>query len=286
MQKPLIIANWKMNPSSFQEASHLFEVVRKGMEGIKDAEAVLCPPYIWLFLLVVHLNQLDARIYLGQKKALNKLRRFALTLGAQNCYWEMRGAYTGEVSPLMLKNLGCQYVIIGHSERRKYFGETDEIINKKLKSALKARLKPVLCVGEELRDTFNSEGRPLNEMGLAVQEQTEKGLQGVSIGRIRDVVIVYEPVWAISANNGFFCSSDEALQARLFIKKILTKLYNRQTAEQVRILYGGSVDAQNAADYLKGAGMNGLLVGGASLNGSEFVRIAKVAVSGREGTVL
>ena len=161
------------------------------------------------------------------------------------------------------------------SERRRYFGETDEIINKKIKAALKARLKPIFCLGEETKDTFDSEGKQLNEMNLIVQEQLEKAVAGISSNRINDVIIVYEPVWAISSNNGVSCSSDEAMQARLFIKKILSKLYSRRLAEEIKILYGGSVTAKNSSDYIKKAGMNGLLVGGASLNASEFIRIVK-----------
>lgn len=259
MQKPLIIANWKMNPATRKEARHLFEVVRKGIKGIKEVEVVICPPFVWL-----------TNIEISKYRNIN--------LGAQDCFWEEKGAYTGEISPLMLKDLGCQYVIIGHSERRQYFGQTDEMINKKIKAALKARLKPILCVGEKIRDTFDSEGRPLNEMSLVVKEQLEKDLSGVSIGRISDIIVAYEPVWAISTSNGLACSPDEAMKAALLIKKILTKLYTRQVAEQVRILYGGSVNSQNAADYIKGAGMAGLLVGGASLNASEFVKIVEKVV--------
>jgi len=250
-----------MNPTTLKEAEHLFEVVNKGVKPIKNVEVVICPPFVFLSVF--------------------SLRSSVLKLGGQNCYWEQKGAYTGEVSPLMLKDLGCEYALVGHSERRQYFGETDEIVNKKIKSALKSRLKPILCIGEEIRDTFDSEGRPLNEMSFIVQTQLEKALNGVSAAKIRDVVIAYEPIWAISANDGLFCPPDEALKAKLFIKKILSKLYNRQTAEGVRILYGGSVNFKNAADYIKKAGMNGLLIGGASLNGSEFVKIAeKVANAG------
>ena len=178
MQKPLIIANWKCNPATSQEARHLFEAIEKGIKGVKNAEVIICPPYTYLSSFKI------------------------LTLGAQNCHWEMKGAYTGEVSPLMLKDLGCQYVIIGHSERRKYFGESDEVINGKLKSVLKARLRPVLCVGEETRDAFglfSGEEKSVGEMSLVVQKQLEEGLKGISVGRIKDIVIAYDPLWAIGA---------------------------------------------------------------------------------------
>ena len=261
-QKPLIIANWKMNPTTQKEAEHLFGSVEKGVRKIKEAEIVICPPFVWLR---------ECHSLIGSNTS-------DFQLGAQDCFWEEKGAYTSQVSPLMLKNLGCQYVIIGHSERRKYFQENDEIINRKIKTALKTRLRPILCLGEEVRDTFDSQGQPLNEMSLKVGEQLKKDLINTSAARIREVVIAYEPVWAISTSNGIDCSPDEAMQAALFIRKTLAKLYNRSIAEKVKIIYGGSVDSQNAADYIKGAGMNGLLVGGASLNATEFVKIVEKVI--------
>ena len=253
--KPLIIANWKMNPTTQKEAEHLFESVEKEVGKIKEAEIVICPPFVWL----------------NSFKVKSKIQ-----LGGQDCFWEEKGAYTSQISPLMLKNLGCQYVIIGHSERRKHFQENDEIINRKIKTALKNRLRPILCLGEEVRDTFDSQGQPLNEMSLKVGEQLEKDLMEISAAKIREMVIAYEPIWAIGT--GVPCSPDEAMKAALFIRKTLTKFYNRSVAEKVRILYGGSVTSQNAADYVKGAGMNGLLVGGASLNATEFVKIVEKVV--------
>jgi len=238
--KPLIIANWKMNPITQKEAEHLFGSVEKEVRRVKEAEIVICPPFVWLSSFRV---------------------KSKIQLGGQDCFWEEKGAYTSQISPLMLKNLGCQYVIIGHSERRKHFQENDEIINRKIKTALKTRLRPILCLGEEMGD----------EIGLRIGEQLEKDLMGISEARIREIVIAYEPIWAIGT--GIPCSPDEAMKAALFIRKTLTKSYNRSVAEKVKILYGGSVTSQNAADYVKGAGMNGLLVGGASLNATEFVKI-------------
>jgi len=252
----LIIGNWKCNPTSLIEANHLFEVVQKGMVKNKNVEVVVCPPFIYLAPLIAS-------------------ARGGLAFGAQDCFWEQKGAFTGEISPLELKNMGCQYLIVGHSERRKYLQETDKMINKKLKAALKVRLKPILCVGEETRDTFNSEGKPLNEMSLAVGEQIEKDLVDVPAARIRDMVIAYEPIWAIGTGN--FCSSDDAMKASLFIRKTLTNLYDRSTAEKAKIIYGGSVNSKNILDYIKGANMDGVLVGGASLNGSEFVEIYEIS---------
>ncbi len=240
--KPIIIANWKCNPTTSKEAEHLFETIKKELSKVEKAEIVICPPFVWLSLLG------------GSAKG-------GLAFGGQDCHWQEKGAYTGQVSPLMLKNLACQYVIIGHSERRKYFQETDEIINRKVKTALKTRLRPVLCVGEKVGD----------EMGLVVGEQIEKDLAGIAAARVREIIVAYEPVWAIGT--GLPCSSDEAMRAALFIRKTLTKLYDRPIAEKVKILYGGSVTSQNAVDYIKGAMMNGLLVGQASLNATEFVKI-------------
>ena len=260
--KPLIIANWKMNPTTQKEAEHLFGSVEKEVRKIKEAEIVICPPFVWLSFF--------------RSLASFRSKASKIQLGAQDCFWEEKGAYTSQISPLMLKNLGCQYVIIGHSERRKYFQENDEIINRKIKTALKTRLRPILCLGEEVRDTFNSQGQPLNEMSLKVGEQLEKDLTGISAAKIREIIIAYEPIWAIGT--GVPCSPDEAMKAALFIRKTLTKFYNRLIAEKVKILYGGSVTSQNAADYVEGAGMNGLLVGNASLNATEFVKIVEKVI--------
>ncbi len=253
-QKPLIIANWKCNPVSQEEVRRLLDSI-KAVKKTEKAEIVICPPFIWLFLLS------------GMSV------RDGFVFGSQDCFWENKGAFTGEVSPLMLKNLGCQYVILGHSERRKYFNETDEIINKKIKAALQARIKPILCVGEESRDSFDQEGRQINEMSLAVGEQIKKNLIDVSGERMREVIIAYEPIWAISTENGQSCSPDDAMKAGLFIRKTLTNLYDRKIASKVRIIYGGSVDSRNVLDYIKRANMDGVLVGSASINASEFNRV-------------
>lgn len=252
----LIVANWKMNPVTLDEAKRLFEVVKKGVAGfslprrklkfaIPEVEVVTCPPFVYLSNF-----QLSAS---------------SLQLGAQNCFYEEKGAFTGEISPLMLKNLGCRYVIIGHSERRQYFGETNEMINKKIKAALKTRLKPILCLGEK-----EEEREQIKEI---LENQLIQDLKEVSPGQITNIVIAYEPVWAIGTGN--YCSVDDALSAYLMIKKFLTNYYSRNLANRVKILYGGSIDNQNAASYIKEARMDGLLVGGASLNASEFIKIVK-----------
>lgn len=210
--KKIIVANWKMNPASLKQAEQLFDAVKK-------TNAIICMPLVYLSLF-------------NYKQ-----------LGAQDLFWEESGAYTGEVSGKMLKDLGCTYVIIGHSERRKYFKETDEIVNKKLKAALKVGLIPILCIRNK-KDLKRIENRKL---------------------KIENLIIAYEPVWAIGTGN--FCSADKANKVREFIKKKV----------DAKILYGGSVNSKIAADYIK-IGFDGLLVGGASLNSKEFIKIVKQVV--------
>lgn len=243
----LVVANWKCNPATRQEAERLLNTVKRGAGRFKKAEVVFCPPFVWLSLF------------------------HECLYGAQDCYWENRGAFTGAVSPLMLKNMGCQYVILGHSERREYFNETDETVNLKIKAALKNSLKPILCVGEKERETTDAEGRTVNDMGTVVKEQLEKGLAGVSRSKIKEIVIAYEPVWAIGSGNP--CLPDDALRASLFIRKTLVKIYGPGVADKVRVLYGGSVNGKNIADYVKEDRIDGVLVGGASLNASDFIKI-------------
>lgn len=243
--KPLIVANWKLNPINKKEAKELFERIKKGVSKIKGVEVVICPPFVFLPLLK------------------------GLTLGAQNVYFEENGAFTGEISVVMLKDLGVKYVIIGHSERRKYFNETDELINKKIKKVLSVNLTPILCIGE------TAEEKNSGKKSDVLKRQLKEGLKGVSRDEIKKIIIAYEPIWAIGTGKN--CSIDETMSSVLFIKKIVSKLYNREIADNMRILYGGSVKSDNSALYVKNAGANGLLVGGASLNAEEFVKIAKSA---------
>lgn len=251
MNKKLIIANWKMNPTNLKEVKHLLKSLKRDIKKSEKTKIIICSPFV----------------YLSQVKDSNFI------VGAQNCFWEDKGSYTGEVSSAMLKDLECKYVLIGHSERKKHFQETDEMVNKKLQIVLKNWLKPILCVGEETRDTFNSEGKPTNEMSLIIGEQVEKALIGVSSAKIKEIVIAYEPIWAISSNTGIPCLPDDAMKAALFIRKTLTKLYSRTIAEKTKIIYGGSVNSQNVIDYIKEARMDGVLVGSTSLNASEFAKI-------------
>jgi triosephosphate isomerase len=253
---PLIIANWKMNPVSSKEAKALLEFVRQEIRRMKNKnlEVVFCPPFLWM----ENFNNILGGA--GRQASIIKL-------GSQNIFWEFKGAYTGEISAPMLKGLGVKYVIIGHSERRNYFSETDQMVNQKLKAALKFGLKPILCIGEKERGASDQIGEALS----IVSEQLKQGLEGISSSKISEITIAYEPIWAIGTGDA--CSSDQAMEAGLFIRKILAKMYNRKAAENIRIVYGGSVNSQNAASYVKEARLNGLLVGGASLIGSEFVKI-------------
>lgn len=216
--KFLIIANWKCNPATLTEARRLFNSIKKGIKKFKNTETAICPPFVFLPLLT------------------SKTQNPKPKLGGQDCFWEKSGAFTGEISPKMLKNLGCEYVIIGHSERRKYQKETDEMINKKTKAALNSGLKPILCI----ENLF----------------QLKRRLKGIS----KKVIIAYEPVFAIGT--GRPCPPEKAKKMRDKIK-------------YPAVLYGGSVNSQNAVNYVKEAGFQGLLVGGASLNPKEFVAIAK-----------
>ena len=248
--RPLIIANWKMNPRAQKDAKALFDLVKNGLRKIKKVEVVICPPFIYLS----NIQHLKSNIQLG----------------SQNCFWKKKGAFTGEISPFMLKNLGCEYVIIGHSERRRYFGETNEMINKKLKLSLAAKLKPIFCVGE------NQTEKAAGQTQKILQVQIEKGLEKISKKEIKNIVIAYEPVWAIGTGNP--CDIEEAQKMGLVIKKIIRQLYGRPVSENMRVLYGGSVDSKNAAFYIKEARLQGLLVGGASLEAKEFVKIVKSVI--------
>ncbi len=239
--KPLIVANWKMNPVTMKEAEELFNSVFECVKNIKNTETVICPPFIYLPLLK------------------------GLTLGAQDCYWEEKGAYTGEVSVAMLKEMGCKYVIIGHSERRKIFNETNQNVNKKLKSVLEEGLIPIMCIGETEQE------REQEKTEEVLKQELTEGFEGIS--NVSNLVIAYEPIWAIGTGNP--CDIEEAKEMNLLIKRIISKLYNLAVSKKIRILYGGSVKANNAEGYLKQVEFDGLLVGGASLSAQEFVDLIK-----------
>jgi triosephosphate isomerase len=245
--KLLVIANWKMNPLKGREAKQLFASLKKGLKGKKNIEIVICPPFPYLSILSDHLS--------------------SIKLGAQDCFWKDKGPYTGEVSPQMLKSIGCKYVIVGHSERRQTFEETDEIINVKIKEILKAKLQPIFCIGE------TEEEKRTGKTFRVLEKEIKRGLDKVSKKEIEKVIIAYEPIWAIGT--GKSCEENEVMTIALFIKKLIFRLYNKKVASNIRVIYGGSVDSKNAPDYLRGSKMQGLLVGGASLNSKEFIKIIK-----------
>lgn len=243
MPNYLIVANWKENPVTQREAIKIFDSVKRGVKSLKNVEVVICPPFVYLPLLK------------------------GLTLGAQNVFYKEKGAFTAGVSPLMLRDLKIKYVIVGHSESRKYFNETNKVINKKIKELLWLKIKPILCVGETIEEKKSD--RKLE----VLEKQIKETLECVSENQVKGVILTYEPVWAIGTGNN--CSLKETKDSVLAIRKIISKLYNGEVAKNMKILYGGSVDSQNSASYIKEAGVKGLLVGGASLNAEEFIKIVK-----------
>ncbi len=244
--KPLIVANWKCNPTSSKKAEGLLNLVEKEIKGIKNVEVVICPPFIYL-------SRMKSRISRAK-------------LGAQDVFWGKEGPYTGEVSPPMLKDAGCRYVIIGHSERRRYFGESNEEINRKIGAALEWGLSPILCLGETAKE------RKEGKTGDVLKRQIKTALRGLRPGRrgLR-LSIAYEPLWAIGT--GRPSKPEEAKKTLSFLKKT-TARFIRPPFPQPLFLYGGSADSENCLDYLR-VGFDGLLVGGASLKSREFIKIIR-----------
>ncbi len=254
MGKKLVIFNLKMNPSSLREARKLADFTQNYAEKFGGkAEIVIAPPFV----------------YIPALKIINR----KLKIGAQNAFWANEGAYTGEISPEMLKGLGVEYVIIGHSERRKYLCETDEMINEKVSTALKAGLKVILCVGEQKRE-LRSKNYELRKAQNYVRDQLQKDLKGVLNLKsyFLNLIIAYEPVWAIGT--GKACKPEDALEMARFIKKILD---SRFSILDSRVLYGGSVNGNNVVDFIKYKDIDGVLVGGASLKPKEVLEIIKKA---------
>ncbi len=243
--KALIAANWKMN-KGIKEAVSFIKNFNKLIKNSKN-EIVICPP----FTLLNESNKL--------------IKNTNIKLGAQNMHFEEKGAYTGEISPLMLKDAGCEYVILGHSERRQHFNETDDLINKKVKSALKNKLKPILCIGETLKR------RESNKTMDVVKTQLENCLNNVNKGEMERVVVAYEPVWAIGTGKN--ATPEQAEEVHKFIRSLLSKIYNKKISDNVGIIYGGSVNPDNIKDLMRMKNINGALVGGASLDAKNFARI-------------
>lgn len=251
MRKPIIAGNWKMNKNSL-EAMTLAEELKREVIAVNGVDIVVCPPFTAL------------------QSVCEALMETNVGVGAQNIHWADNGAFTGEISALMLKDFGVKYVIIGHSERRQYFGETNASVNKRLMAALNHGLTPIVCVGENLSER---EGGKTFDV---IKDHCEGSLAGLTAAHMQKIVIAYEPVWAIGT--GKTATPEQAQEVHAFIRGTLAKLFNEETAQSVRIQYGGSVTAENAAQLLSQKDIDGALVGGASLKAASFAAIVKAAV--------
>jgi triosephosphate isomerase len=247
MKPPLVVGNWKMHGTQ-AEAATLARQILNGGRGIRDVEVVLAPPYT--ALATVAAITIDSPI----------------ELAAQNIHWETEGAFTGEVSPRMVRELGCQYVLVGHSERRHIFGESDEAVGKKMAAALGAGLIPILCVGETLKE------RRQGKTNAVIARQLRLALKGLDKNVIETVAIAYEPVWAIGTGQN--ATPEQVAAVHLRVRALLGR-FGGSHAEGCRILYGGSVRPDNAGKLVKTPEVNGLLVGGASLKADSFLGIVR-----------
>lgn len=249
MRKQIIAGNWKMH-TDLAEATILMEGIKAALaEGEVSREVVVCPPFTGLSTVADLIEDTDVR------------------LGAQNMYFEPKGAFTGEVSPLMLTDVGCHYVILGHSERREYFSESDALINQKIKAAFQYDLIPILCVGESLAQ------REANETQSFIDSQLTAGLEGLTAEQVSQMVIAYEPIWAIGT--GKTATAEQAGEVCTAIRAKVAALFDAATAEALRIQYGGSVKGSNAKEILSQPDIDGALVGGASLKADDFMAIIK-----------
>jgi triosephosphate isomerase (TIM) len=253
LRRRLIVGNWKMNKTASEAGAyvHRLSAVASASDRV---EVVLAPPFTAL-----------------QATAQAELPVFPFLLAAQNMHWEDKGAFTGDVAPPMLKELGCRYVILGHSERRQLFGERDEQINRKVRAALRHGIRPILCLGESLDE------REGGRTDAVVTAQLERGLEGVEPKDLPAVTLAYEPVWAIGT--GRAASPAQAAAVHATLRKTLSEACGTAPAEELRILYGGSVTAENAGDFLSQAGIDGALVGGACLDPHSFARIIAAGVA-------
>lgn len=249
MRKKVIAGNWKMN-NDIQESQNLISKLISSLTGINaNCEIIVCPPFTSL------------------SEAGNLLKNTNIKLGAQNMHFEENGAFTGEISGKMLLSAGCEYVIIGHSERRTIFGETDQIINKKLKKALKDGLKPIFCVGETLEERENG------IMKDVIKRQVLDGLADFHSEELKTMILAYEPVWAIGT--GKTASPEQAQEVHSYIRELLRDHFSNEASEKMVIQYGGSVKGDNARELLSQNDIDGALVGGACLKAESFVDIIK-----------
>ena len=248
MRTPVIAGNWKMN-KTVAEAAAMAADLKLRLAGVAGVKAVVCPPY-----LAVHTV---ARLLEGT----------GIGVGAQDCYWETSGAFTGEVSPQMVREAGAEYVIIGHSERRQFFHETNDTVNRKTKKALEAGLVPIVCVGEMLAE------REAGRTNAVVDDHVTNGLAGLAADQVRRIIVAYEPVWAIGT--GKTASPAQAQEVHAFIRARLAALWDAATADAVVIQYGGSVKPDNVRELMGQKDIDGALVGGASLDAVSFEKLVK-----------
>ena len=251
MRRLLIAGNWKMNCGPYDAAELLEGLIEKKSEINENVDVLVCPPFVSIGMAVKYLYDTDIQV------------------GAQNLHFEENGAYTGEISGSMLAESGCNYVVIGHSERRQYFGETDTTVNKRVHKAIEHKLAPIVCVGESL------DQRKSDEHFSLVKNQVTAALHDVSEKEVLDVVIAYEPIWAIGT--GETATPDQAQEMHEHIRSILSDLYDEDTAEQINILYGGSMKPGNANELLSLQDVDGGLIGGASLDADSFSEIITIA---------
>jgi len=251
MRRPIIGGNWKMNMGLPFEAANMLKKLIPLVKNMNNVDIVITPPYTAL-IPVIELT-----------------KNTNIMIGAQNMYFEEKGAFTGEISPIFLKELGCSYVILGHSERRDILKETDEIVNKKLKKALNFNLNPIVCIGEHLNE------RETNKTKEFIERQFRISFNDLSDEELRKTIIAYEPIWAIGT--GKTATPEQAEEIHIFIRELITNSYSSKTAEAVRIQYGGSIKPSNAKDIFKKKNIDGGLVGGASLQAESFSIIIEAA---------
>jgi triosephosphate isomerase len=249
IRKILIAGNWKMNKTIPEAISNIKELRSAISDVIGGVEVLVCPAFTALFAVS------------------NEVKGSNINIGAQNIFWEQNGAFTGEVSPAMLKDIGCSYVIIGHSERRQYFLENDEIVNKKIKAAIETGLVPILCIGETLEE------RKSGITFKVIEKQIKNGLASLRSEQVGLSVLAYEPVWAIGT--GKIATPEQAQTAHDFIRKTCAEIYDSEIADRVRIIYGGSVNHANILELIRKPDIDGALVGGASLGVDSFTKIIK-----------
>ena len=254
-EKPFIAGNWKMF-KTVPEAVDMVQKLHEASLGLEKAQFVVVPPFTAL------------------SEVSRALQGSSVQIGAQNMHWEEQGAFTGEVAAPMLKDVGCTYVVIGHSERRQFFGETNETVNKKINAALTYELVPIMCIGESLEERKNS-----NTI-TKVQTQITEGLKGLDAEQVRQIILAYEPIWAIGT--GLTASPGQAQEVHGFIRSSLAEKHGNDVASCAIILYGGSVKPENTYSILKEKDINGALVGGASLKADSFAEIAREAIKAYE----